>query len=229
MHQLEPFLAVERLCGHTQPVEVVEQIVLDVFQPGFGQLHAVRLDAEGNELGLGQTVVALGQLLTQHLAVLGPHVIEAVLLERDTDAALKVGGIGGDVHKGQFKVDGAVEKIQKAAPLLENSSLVLLLSQLVVDVLKLDGAGVVVGAHPAGPVLEHPLKRDGLLGRPGRPCRLALVDCRLNLLVLLGRQGLSFFLFQKGKQSHRPPVPAPPAAGAGRSSLRCGRAAPWDG
>src|SRR5699024_9307811 len=127
-----------------QPVEVVEQVILDVFQPGLGQLHAVSLDAEGNELGLGQAVVAFGQLLTQHLAVLGPHIIKAILRERNADAALKVSGVGGDVHKGQFKVDGAVEKIQKAAPLLENSSLVLLLSQLVVDVLKLDGAGVVV-------------------------------------------------------------------------------------
>ena len=229
VHQLEPFLSVQRLCGHTQPVEVVEQIVLDVFQPGFGQFHTVRLDTKGDELGLGQAVVAFGQLLTQHLAVLGPHVIKAVLLERDTDTALKVSGVGGNVHKGQFKVDGAVEKIQKAAPLLENSSLVLLLSQLVVDVLKLDGAGVVVGVHPTGPVLKHPLERDGLLGRPGRPRRLALVDRRLNLLVLLGRQSISLFLSRKGKQSHRPPVPAPPAAGAGRSSLRCGKAAPWDG
>ena len=71
-------------------------------------------------------------------------------------------------------MDGAVEKIQKAAPLLENSSLVLLLSQLVVDVLKLDGAGVVVGVHPAGPVLEHPLERDGLLAVLGGPVGLRL-------------------------------------------------------
>ena len=229
VHELEPFFAVEGFCGHAQPVEIVEQVVLDVFQPGLGQLHAVRLDAEGDELGLGQAVVAFGQLLTQHLAVLGPNVIKAVLLERDTDAALKVSGIGGDVYKRQLKMDRAVEEIEEGAPFLKDRRLVLLLGQLVVDVLKLDGAGVVVGAHPASPVLEHPLERDGLLGRPGRSRRLALVDCGLNLLILLGRQGISLFLSRKGKQSHRPPVPAPPAAGAERSSLRCGRAAPWGG
>ena len=47
------------------------------------------------------------------------------------------------------------------------ASLVLLLGELVIDVLILDGAGVVVGLHPAGAILKHPLHGDGLLGGPG--------------------------------------------------------------
>ena len=63
----------------------------------------------------------------------------------------------------------AVKEVEKAAPLLENGGLVLLQGQLVVDVLKLDGAGVVAVPHPAGAVGKHPLKGNGLLGGAGMP------------------------------------------------------------
>ena len=64
-------------------------------------------------------------------------------------------------------MDRRIKEIQKAAPLLENGGLVLLQGQLVVDVLELDGAGVIAVPHPAGAVGKHPLKGDGLLGGAG--------------------------------------------------------------
>ena len=97
-------------------MKVVHQVVLDVLQPGFDLRHAIAFDAVGQEFGLGQTVVALGKLLPQHLAVLGSHIVKTILLVRDADGLFKVCRIGGGIHEGQFKVDGTVEKVEKTAP-----------------------------------------------------------------------------------------------------------------
>lgn len=167
VHQPQTLRTVQRLCQNAQPVKVVHQVVLDVLQPGFNLRHAVALDAVGQEFGLSQTVVALGKLLPQHLAVLGSHIVKTILLVRDADGLFKVCGIGGGIHKGQLKVDRAVEKVEKRAPFLKDSGLVLLLRELIIDILILDGAGVVAGTDTAGAVLKHPLHGDGLLGGPG--------------------------------------------------------------
>ena len=47
----------------------------------------------------------------------------------------------------QFKVDRAVEKVEKRAPFLKDGGLVLLLGKLIIDVLILDGAGVVAVSY----------------------------------------------------------------------------------
>ena len=138
-----------------------------MLQPGFNLCHAVALDAIGQKLRFGQAVVSLGKLLPQHLTVLGAHIVKAILLVRDADGLLEVCGIGGGIHKGQLKVDRAVEKVEKRAPFLKDGGFVLLLRQLVVDILILDGAGVVAGADTAGAVLKHPLEWDALLCRAG--------------------------------------------------------------
>ena len=75
-------------------------------------------------LGFGQAVVALRQLLIQHLAILDTDGIEAVLLERDTDTLYKAFSIGTQVRKGNLKVNGAVKEIQENAPLIEDGSLI---------------------------------------------------------------------------------------------------------
>ena len=167
VHQPQTLRTVQRLCQNAQSVEIVHQVVLDVLQPGFDLRHAVTLDAVGQEFCLCQAVVALGKLLPQHLAVLGTNIVKTILLIRDTDGLFKVCTVRSSVHKGQFKVDGAVEKVEKTAPFLKDGGLVLLLRQLIVDILILDGAGVVAGADTAGAVLKHPLKRDALLCRAG--------------------------------------------------------------
>ena len=194
MHQPQALRAVQRLCQNAQPVEVVHQVVLDVLQPRFDLRHAVSLDAVGQEFGLGQTVVALGKLLPQHLAVLRTNIIKAILLVRDADGLLEVCGIGGGIHKGQLKVDRAVEKVEKRAPFLKDGGLVLLLRQLIVDILILDGAGVVAGTDTAGAVLKHPLERDAFLRRAGH--------CGLGRLFAV------FILFQKRNHGRHLPSQA---------------------
>ena len=56
----------------TKPVEIVHQVVLDVVEPGLDLRHAFALHAKGDELGLGQTIIALGELLAQHLGTPPP-------------------------------------------------------------------------------------------------------------------------------------------------------------
>jgi len=127
VHEFQPLDTVQRLCLHTQPVEVVQQIVLNVVQTGLDLCHALALHAKGDEFGLGQTIIALGKLLAQHLAVLSTNIIETISLVRNADALFKLGAVGCHVHKRQFKLDAGIKEVQKTAPFLKNGGLVLLL------------------------------------------------------------------------------------------------------
>lgn len=89
MHELEPFRTIQRLGLNTQTVEVVEQIVLHMVEPCFHLTHTLALHAKGDELGLSQTIIALGKLLAQHQRILSPHIIETVFLEWNADAFLE--------------------------------------------------------------------------------------------------------------------------------------------
>ena len=97
---MQSFLTVERMSHNSQATEVIEQIVLNVVQSRLCLLHGIRFDAESQELGLCQTVVALSQLLSQHLTVLGTNLVEIILTIRNADALFKALCIGTHIHKG---------------------------------------------------------------------------------------------------------------------------------
>lgn len=166
VHELQAFLTVHDLRPYAKLPEVIHQVVLDMRQSRLCLADRIRLDAEGQVLGLCKTVVSLGELRLQHLRILLADIIEAVMGKGNPDTHLEALGIRRHVHETQFKVDGAVEKVQETAPFLEDRGLVLLLGQLVVDVLELDGLRVVPVTHAADPVGEHPVKGDGLLRGP---------------------------------------------------------------
>ena len=183
VHQPQTLRTVQRLRQNAEPMEVVHQVILDVFQTGLDLRHTVTLDAISQVLRFGQAVVAFGKLLPQHLTVLSSDIIKAVLLIWDADGLFKVCGIGGSVYKGQLKVDGAIEEIEEGAPFLKNCSAVFRLCQLIIDILILDGAGIVAGSNTAGAILKHPLEWDAFLRRAG--------------YVGLGRLLTVLILFQK--------------------------------
>ena len=234
VHQTKPFLAVHRGCHHTQTAEVVEQVILDMVQSRFCLTHGLCFDAEGQILGLGQTVIALRKLLFQDLTVLGTGSIEVVLSERDTDALFKALRIGTHVHKGQLKLNRAVEEIQETAPLIENGGFILLLCQLIVDVLKLNGFGVVAVCDPADTVREHPLKGNGLLGGLGNPIVfLCPFYNSLNFSLLLSIQICRHFYFPclrflLEKQFAQPPFQVDIDAPERRNSCSSDKVEPWD-
>ena len=117
-------------------MKVIEPVILDVVQTGFDLLHALAGHTKGQVFAFGQAVVALGQLLPEHLGIFGAHIVKAVFLERDADAFLELGTVRRRIHKRQFKVDGAVEKVEERAPFLINRRTVLRQGQLIIDVLK---------------------------------------------------------------------------------------------
>ena len=221
---MQSFLTVERVSHNSQATEVVEQIVLNVVQSRLCLLHGIRFDAESQELSLCQTVVALRQLLSQHLTVLSTNLVEIVLTIRNADALFKALRIGTHIHKGQFKMNGAIEKVQEAAPLIEDRSLIFLLCQLIVDVLELNCFGVVVVIHSADPIGKHSLERNGLLcGLRYAIVFLSSIHNSLNLLLLCsgeicGHLYVSCLLFLLGKQSHLPPFQVAAVASGRRSS-----------
>ena len=59
------------------------QIILDALQPWLRRANILRFNAEGDELGLGQAVVALGQLTPEHIGIFFADVIKVIVLIRD--------------------------------------------------------------------------------------------------------------------------------------------------
>ena len=238
----QPRLAIQGLGGHAHALEVVENIGLNALQAGFGSLEAVSVNPECEVLGLDKAVVALCQLVLQHSHVLHPDAVKIIPLERDADGTGKGLLRGRQVQKGQLKLNGAVKVVEEIAPALEDRRLVLVLRELVVDVLKLDGLGIMAVCHPADAVRPHPLIRDAVLGRLFFPIRaVGTGDGGLNLLsvgtgqsFLLGNRRLFAILiglpvFLCGEQCHTPPCRVFPAAPERHKNCWSYTGAPWVG
>ena len=101
---------------------------------------------------------------------------------------------------------GAIEEVQEAAPLIEDRSLIFLLCQLVVDVLKLNSLGVVAIGDSTDTIREHSLKGNGLLGcLRNTVVFFCFLNNRFNLSLLFcveicGNSYLAFLLFLLEKQ-----------------------------
>ena len=74
-------------------MKIIQEVILDVVEPGFDLCHALALNAEGNILQLRQAVVALGKLLAQHLRIFGTDIIETILLERNPNRLFKFAAV----------------------------------------------------------------------------------------------------------------------------------------
>ena len=236
----QPGFAVQDLGGHAQPLEVVQHIGLDALQPGLGGADAVGLDGKGQVLGLDEAVVAPRQLVLQHLRVLHPDGVKVIPLGRDGNAVGE--GLLGrrQVQKGQLETDGAVEVVEEITPAFKDGGLVLVLAQLVVDVLELDGLGVAAIRHLADAVRPHPFIGDAVLGGlflfaravgAGNRC-LDLFSFGAGQLtpgfgLRLCRFGLPLCLCRE--QCHTPPCRDLPAVPTRHRSCWCGRGAAWAG
>ena len=163
VHQLQARLAVHGFRHNAQPLEIVQQINLDALQAGLGGLDVVGVNAEGDELGFRQTVIAFGQLILKHIDVFQPNIIETVVPQGNHDGLLKGLSVGGQVQEGKLKTDTGVKIVEKIAPSLENGGLVLALGQLVIDILKLDGLGEMGIRDLTHAVQIHPLIGNGFL------------------------------------------------------------------
>ena len=225
MQLVQALPAVQCLGSHAQTLKVVENIGLNAFQTGLGGAEAVRVNAEGQILCFDQAVVALGKLVLQHGGVFLPNAVKIIALGRDVDTPGKAVLRCRKVQKRQLEPNGAVEIIEEIAPRFKNGGLVLILRQLVIDVLELDGLGIVAVCHPADAVRPDPLIGNTVLG--GLFFLIAAVcpgNGRFDLLAVTPGQ-LFLWLFGHGvpvvaaladfvcrRQCYIPPCRAAPAA-----------------
>src|SRR5699024_9099141 len=119
----------------------------DTLQTGLGGFDAVRVNAKGQVFGLDKTIVAPGKLVLKHFRVLGADAVKIISLERDGDRAVKGFLRCCKVQKRQLKANRAVKVVEKVTPALDNRGFILILRELIVDVLKLDGFCVVAICH----------------------------------------------------------------------------------
>ena len=215
-------MAVQSFRLHAQPLEVIQKVRFDALQPRLCSFQAVRLHAEGQVLGLDKPVVAPCKLVLEHFGVFGAYGVKLVPLRRDDDVPCVAVAGGGAVDKGELEFHGAVEVVEEIAPCVEDGGLVLVLVELVVDVLKLDGFRVVAVRHAANAVGEHPLERDAVL------CGLAFLI--LPLRFRYGGLDLSPFgagELGAGGQCDTPPGLICPAVPIRRRNCRSRRGAAW--
>ena len=163
IQQFQPILAIQRRGSHPQPLEAVEQIHLNAFQTRLGCFVVFRVHPKGQVLALGQTIVALRQLLLKHLRVFVPDIIETVVPVRNQNALLKVFRVRGQIQERELQMNPAVKVIEKITPAFKDGGLVVILRQLVIDVLKLDGFCVIAVGDTAEAVRPHPLIWNGFL------------------------------------------------------------------
>lgn len=112
-----------------------------------------------------EAVVALGKLALEHLGILGPDAVKGIILGRDENALFKALHAGTQVQERKLEPNGAVKVIEEVAPRIENGAFVLILGELIVDVLELDGLGIKAVRHAAHAVRPHPFIGNGILGR----------------------------------------------------------------
>lgn len=155
---------------------------------------------------------------------------------------------GCQVQKGQLELNGAVEVVEEIAPALEDRCLVLVLRELIVDVLELDGLCVAAACHTADAVRPHPFIGDTVLSRFFLfVCAIGTGNGSLDLLSVGAGQLFHLFLinrlrglfvfseqpvqpaFDYREQCHTPPCRVFPAVPKRHRSCWSDTGAPWAG
>ena len=164
MHQPQALFAVQGEGRHAQPLEVPQDIGLNAIQPGLGCADALCLDAEGQILGLLKSPAALGHLGFQDGEVFPADLVKLVPLERHPEALSDGLLPHREIEEGELEVDGAIKVVEEVSPAFKDGCLVLVLVQLIIDVQKLNGLGVILCRNTADAVRPHPLVGNALLG-----------------------------------------------------------------
>ena len=242
VHLTQAFPPVQHLRSYSHALEVVENVRFHTLQPGLCRLDTVGVNAKGQVLGFNQPVVPPCQLVLQHSGIFLTDGVKIIPLCRDIDAAGKGIVRCHQIEEGQLKLHRTVKVVEKITPRFKDGGLVLVLAQLVIDVLKLDGLGVMGICHTADAIGPHPLIGDavlcGLLFFIGTVCPR---NGGFNLLFLCAGQFalrphrlffpagacgvVSFF----GKQCDAPPCQAVPAASIRHRNCWFCRGAAWGG
>ena len=195
MQHFQPLVAGESFGFHTDGFEVVENIRLNSFKLGLCGPEILRFDAEGNVLALEQAVVALQELVLEHIGILLADVVELVILFGNVDRLFELADARSLVDEGELNENGAVEIVEEVAPILKDCGLVLVLGKLVVDVVETDGFGVEAAIHLTDAVLTHLDIGDRLLrGLGNLLCLLVLFLLHDDFLLFLSGERIAIDL-----------------------------------
>ncbi len=138
MQEGEPFFSVEGFGFDPYVSEIGKNRRFDAFQSAFGVLDGRCINAKGDVLGLDETVVALGGLGLEHVAIFFANGIELIILFGDRNGVSEFVSTDRYVKERKLKVNGIVEEIEKLAPSIENGGLVVIVGKLIADVLELN-------------------------------------------------------------------------------------------
>ena len=163
VQQTEPRLSGQGRCRHAELFEVAENSIFDAFQLGLSILMAFGVKAKGEILGLDDAVVAEGKLCFEHSIIFVTHSVKVIAGVLNKDPGLQAVSRHAPIEKAQREIYGAVEVIEESGPAAEDGVFVVRLAQLIVDVLKLDGFGVMLICGPTNAVRPHLQKRDAVL------------------------------------------------------------------
>ena len=87
---LEAFLSVQHLSRGPDHLKQVQHIRLNTGQPCFRCFQGIRLNGEGQVFFLYQTVVATGELVSEHGGIFLSDTVEIVSLVADLNALFKI-------------------------------------------------------------------------------------------------------------------------------------------
>ena len=163
VQQTEPRLARQGRCRNAELFEVAENSVFDAFQLVICVLMAFGVKSEGEILGLDDAVVAEGKLCFEHAVIFVAHTVKGITGVLDKDPGLQAVGRHAPIEKVQREIYGTVEVVEESGPAAEDGVFVVRFAQLIVDVLKLDGFGVMLICGPTNAVRPHLQERDAVL------------------------------------------------------------------
>ena len=124
VQELQAVFAAQGICCDAKALEAVQEIILDALQPWLRRAKILRFNAEGDELGLGEAVVALGQLTSEHIGILFTDVIKVIVLVRNQDGLLEFLDAGAQIQERELKADGTVKVVEEITPAVKNGRLV---------------------------------------------------------------------------------------------------------
>ena len=100
MHHFKTLSAIQRRSRNAHALKVVQQIIFNAFQTGLRIFEAVRFNAKGDVLGFHQTVIALGELRSEHLRIFLTDFIEFITLFGYLDGRFKSITVDSQVQAG---------------------------------------------------------------------------------------------------------------------------------
>ena len=192
MKDPQPVVARQRLGLDPERLEIIEDVCLNAFEFRLCGPKAVRLNPKRDVLLLEKPIVSLGKLVLQHLGILAADVIKGIRTGGNMNGLFELVDVCPLIDEGELDKDRAVEEVQEITPVLKNAGLILVLSELVVDVVETDCFRIEAAVHLADTIPAHLHIGNRLLCRhPCLLCAASLLLCHDDFLLLVSGERIT--------------------------------------